>query len=73
MKPVCICDYNKNMGGVDNIDRQLSLSEIIRKTMKWYKKLFFHLVDLSLSNAHVLYHQKYGNKTFFPRIPFRSG
>jgi len=41
IKPVCICNYNKNMGGVDNIDRQLSLSETIRKTMKWYKKLFF--------------------------------
>ena len=34
VKPACICDYNKNIGGVDNIDRQLSLQETIRITMK---------------------------------------
>ena len=65
IKPVCICDYNKNMGGIDNIDRQLSLSQTIRKTMKWYKKLFFHLVDLSLSNARVLYYQNTKTKLSF--------
>lgn len=36
IKPTCV-NYNKNMGGVDNIDRQLSLTETVRKTMKWYR------------------------------------
>ena len=27
----------------------------IRKTLKWYKKLFFHMVDLSLYNTFILY------------------
>lgn len=34
IKPICVVDYNLNMDGVDNIDRQLSLSENVRKTMK---------------------------------------
>lgn len=55
MKPNCIVEYNKNMGGVDNVDRQLALAQSIRKALKWYRKLFFHLVDLCLINAHALY------------------
>lgn len=55
MKPSCIIDYNKSMGGINNIDKQLSLTETTRKSMKWYKKLFFHLLDLVLINAHAMY------------------
>jgi len=43
------------MGGVDKTDMQLSLTECTHKTRKWYIKLFFHLVDMSLYNAYVLY------------------
>lgn len=31
IKPICIHDYNQKMGGIDNIDRQLSLTESVRK------------------------------------------
>ncbi|XP_066593224.1 piggyBac transposable element-derived protein 4-like [Prorops nasuta] len=34
IKPTCIFEYNQNMGAVDNIDRQLSLTENTRKSMK---------------------------------------
>lgn len=54
-KPECILDYNEHMGSVDKSDLLLSSVESVRKTVKWYKKLFFHLVDLSLLNSHVLY------------------
>ena len=66
IKPRCIHEYNQNMGGVDNVDRQLSITEIVRKTMKWYRKLFFHLIDLSLSNAHSLYKMKNEGPMPFP-------
>lgn len=39
---------------------QISFSACIRKTVKWYKKLFFHMLDLSILNAYILYKQKKG-------------
>ncbi|XP_072161371.1 piggyBac transposable element-derived protein 4-like [Bemisia tabaci] len=55
MKPTCIVNYNKNMGAVDKTDMLLSSIESVRKTVKWYKKVFFHLLDLAILNAYVLY------------------
>ncbi|XP_032682010.1 piggyBac transposable element-derived protein 4-like [Odontomachus brunneus] len=66
IKPVCIVDYNKNMGKIDDIDRQLSLTESIRKCMKWYRKLFFHLIDLILINSHSLFKMLTKNAILFP-------
>ena len=54
------------MGGIDNIDRQLSITETVRKTMKWYRKLFFHLIDPCLSNAHALHKMRNKGATPFP-------
>ena len=45
MIPKCVSDYNLNMGAVDKVDMQISFSECLRKTTKWYKKLFFHFLD----------------------------
>lgn len=45
-KPKCVVNYNKCMGSIDKCDMLLSSVEFVRKTTKWYKKLFFHLVDL---------------------------
>ena len=49
---------------------QISLTECTRKTRKWYVKLFFHLVDMSLYNAYTLYKLNTGNKLQF--IEFRK-
>lgn len=55
LKPRCIIDYNNNMGGVDQVDMQMSFSELARKTKKWYKKVALHLIDLAIFNAYRLY------------------
>ncbi|XP_020296631.1 piggyBac transposable element-derived protein 4-like [Pseudomyrmex gracilis] len=68
MKPTCIHDCNQNMGGADNVNRQLSITETVRKTMKWYRKLFFHLVDLCLSNAHAMYKMRNAGPAPFPEF-----
>ena len=41
IKPSMICQYNKFMNGVDKCDQYLSTWSIQRKTLKWWKKLFF--------------------------------
>ncbi|XP_065892156.1 piggyBac transposable element-derived protein 4-like [Dysidea avara] len=69
-KPACVVDYSKHMGGVDKTDMQISLTECTRKTRKWYIKLFFHLVDMSLYNAYALYKVNTGKKLQF--VEFRK-
>ena len=53
--------YNKYKTGVDRSDQMLSYYSFERKTIKWWKKLFFHLFDLAVVNAHIL-HNKTSNK-----------
>ena len=55
MKPITVIEYNKNMGVVDQCDMQMSFTESTRKAMKWYKKLFFHLLDVVVFNAYILF------------------
>ncbi|KAF2890070.1 hypothetical protein ILUMI_16103 [Ignelater luminosus] len=35
--------------------------ECITETMKWHKKVFFHLVDLAVTNFHAMYKEKAGS------------
>lgn len=50
-KSLSVLKYNENMGFIDKTDMLLSSIECVRKTVKWYKKLYFHLVDQSLLNS----------------------
>ena len=55
MKPEMIVEYTNNMRGVDRSDSYLSSCECIRKCVKWYIKLFFHLVDLTVYNSYMMW------------------
>ncbi|XP_008184865.1 piggyBac transposable element-derived protein 4-like [Acyrthosiphon pisum] len=56
LKPqYCVVSYNKNMGAIDKTDMLLSSTECVRRTLKWYKKLFFHIIDMSMLNAYSAY------------------
>ena len=54
-KPLCIVHYNKNMRAVDQVDMQISFSECLWKTIKWYEKLFFHLLDITVQNSYAMF------------------
>ncbi|XP_054274637.1 piggyBac transposable element-derived protein 4-like [Macrosteles quadrilineatus] len=54
-KPLLIHNYNQNMGGVDVSDKCVYALSINRQTSKYWKKIFFNLIDLALFNAYVLY------------------
>lgn len=62
LKPLAVLDYNENMGGVDKSDMMLSFTDSARRTIKWYKKFFLHLLDTSVLNSHVVYGMKTGKK-----------
>ena len=56
-KPQAINDYNINMRLVDKKDQVVASAECARKTMRWYKKFFFHLLDLVLYNSHIIHRE----------------
>ncbi|XP_045459223.1 piggyBac transposable element-derived protein 4-like [Melitaea cinxia] len=57
LKPSAIVHYNNFMSGIDLQDQMLSYYPIQRKTLRWYKKLFIHMLQMSLSNAWHLYNK----------------
>lgn len=55
VKPLVIHKYNQYMGGVDVSDKSIYHTSCSRTTSKYWKKLFFNFIDMSLFNAYVLY------------------
>lgn len=55
--PAIIHEYNKHMGGVDLMDGLIGRYRIRMKTRKWTTRIFFHLLDVAMVNAYLLYHR----------------
>lgn len=55
IKPRTVLDYNKFARGIDYSDMMKKYYNIRRKSMKWYRTLFFYLVDLCIFNSFVIY------------------
>ena len=56
-KPLVICDYTEHMGVVDRSDHYCTSYSFTRKTLKWWRKLFFWLLKVCLVNSFILYKQ----------------
>lgn len=54
-RPSVIQAYNQHMGGVDLLDMLVSLYRINVRSQKYYLKIIFHLIDLAVVNAWLLY------------------
>ena len=54
-KPVVIEEYNRFMGGVDRSDQLLSYYGFAHRTVKWWRRALFHLLDMAVVNAYVLH------------------
>lgn len=57
MKPECVVDYSKHMGSVDRTDMMMSSLTIMRKTIKWHKKLGLHIFDMHMLNSFFIHNQ----------------
>ena len=56
--PKVVSVYNKHMDGVDLIDSLIGLYRTKIKSRKWYHRLFFHLLDMTVINAWLLYRRQ---------------
>ena len=59
-KPKCIVNYISSMGAVNKCDMVISSIKSIRISIKWYKKYFFHLLDIAIWISYCLYKYKIG-------------
>ncbi|KAE9543687.1 hypothetical protein AGLY_002083 [Aphis glycines] len=55
LKPLPISEYNKFMSGIDRQDQMMSYYPCERKTLRWYKKIGFHFLQITLVNSYLLY------------------
>ena len=55
VKPRAVVDYNSGKKGVDLSDQLAKSYPMSRKSSKWYKKIFFFLLDLVVVNAHAVH------------------
>lgn len=68
-QPNIVSVYNKNMGGVDRMDQNISQYRIGIRGKKWYSSIVLYIIDLAVQNAWQL-HRMY-NKNKMDRLAFR--
>lgn len=54
-KPAVVDLYNKHMGGVDRADQIRQYYSVGRSSYKWYRYLFWFLIDISICDSFILY------------------
>lgn len=52
--PPLLRDYNIGMGGVDFNDRQRKFYNLGRRSYRWYRRIFFYLLEVAAHNTYVL-------------------
>nr|XP_039255146.1 piggyBac transposable element-derived protein 3-like [Styela clava] len=73
-RPNIVKIYNQHMGGVDLSDMLMCLYRITIRPKRWYLRILYYLIDLSVTNAWLLYrrHVAQKNMQHTPLLDFRS-
>lgn len=71
-KPKEVAEYNAHMGGIDRKDQMVSYYSSPKKTIRWYKKVFFHMLDIAVWNAFYLYKKNIKNNEKYQFLDFRD-
>lgn len=66
--PEMVKFYNHLKCGVDEIDKIIAIYESKRRERKWWKALFFYLMDIKINNAFIIYFQQ----NAIPKREYRS-
>jgi len=57
-KPTVTIDYTAYMGAVDRADHLCTSYQFARKSVKWWQKLFFWTVEVSIVNSYILFNEE---------------
>jgi len=68
-QPNIVSVYNKNMGGVDRMDQNISQYRIGIRGKKWFSSIVLYIIDIAVQNAWQL-HRMY-NKNKMDQLAFR--
>ena len=60
--PSSLAKYNQHMGGVDQNDKLRGYYHVHLNCRKYYKYIFWFLLDLAVINLYILYHERPGNR-----------
>lgn len=71
-KPSMVVAYNKGMSGIDRSDQMISYYSTPRKSLRWYIKIFFHLMDVALWNSTYITHKLNLNQKKITYLEFRD-
>ena len=53
--PTIVKEYNEHMGWVDLFDMLMSLYKLDHKSCKWYRRIFFWVLNVAIVNGWILY------------------
>ena len=70
-KPALVNDYNQHLRGVDRMDQMTAYYAFGRKSIKWWRKVFFWIVEVMVNNAHVLYMRHTSSRRKLSQMEFR--
>ena len=56
-KPIIALDYNRNKGGVDNLDKVIGTYSCRRMTARWPLVVFHNIIDVSSYNSFMIWRE----------------
>lgn len=71
-KPIEVHRYNQKMAGIDRADQMVSYYSSPRKTIRWYKKVLFHLLDTAVWNSFYIFKNYVKKNTKYEFIKYRE-
>ena len=69
-KPFVVNHYNHSMNGVDRADQYTLYYSFIQKARKWWRKLFFWMLEVAMVNSYILY--KLNTTTAITHLEYRQ-
>jgi len=65
MKPETVVQYNRFMSGIDRQDQMMAYYPCERKTLRWYKKIGIHFLQICMLNSHLLYNKNIKKMSYY--------